>query len=315
MRIKSISSIILVSIILTGMISCSSCQSNKQGKKTIAEFKAPTPSTMLTSQEDRLNYMVNNYWGKFDFADTTQISRADFIESHFYNYLNNYLYVAELELSKKALKNLITTSHLKDSLMFAHFIKMSEKYFYDPNSPFRNEEFYVVVMDYVVNAPNISEINKVRPKYQLEMALKNRVGDIATNFGYTLSNGKKGKLHDIKSDYTLIFFNDPDCPDCLRVKDYISNNETLKRLISGGNNQDMKVLAMYTDENVELWNTGIYPKDWINGYDEGRVITNTNLYAIPATPSQYLLDKDKRVIFKDAPIEQISEWLNHNAQQ
>lgn len=309
MRIKIILNLFLLSIFTMCLVSCSSCQSEKQKKVAPVAFEAPTPPAMMSAQEDRLNYMVDNYWKKFDFADTTQISRGDFIDSHFYNYLNNYLYVADVELAKKALVNIIATAHQKDSVMFAHFIKTSERYFYNPNSPFRNEEFYIVVLDYVVNAPNIDDINKVRPKYHLEMAKKNRPGSVAADFAYTLANGKSGKLSGIKADYTLIFFNDPECPDCKRIKGYISDSEVFRKLIYGGGNPNLKVLAIYPDEDIELWKTGVYPKGWINGYDKGMIITNENLYAVPAMPCLYLLDKDKKVIFKDASVEQMAQWL------
>ncbi len=39
-----------------------------------------------------------------------------------------------------------------------------------------------------------------------ELVFKNRKGHIATNFTYTLTNGNKDKLYNIKAEYTLLFF-------------------------------------------------------------------------------------------------------------
>ena len=47
----------------------------------------------------------------------------------------------------------------------------------------------------------------------------------------------------------------------------------------------------------------------INAYDAGQKITERQLYDLKAMPTLYLLDKDKRVILKDAPVEQIEQWL------
>lgn len=41
----------------------------------------------------------------------------------------------------------------------------------------------------------------------------------------------------------------------------------------------------------------------------GAKITERQLYDLKAMPTLYLLDKDKRVILKDAPVEQIEQWL------
>ena len=41
------------------------------------------------------------------------------------------------------------------------------------------------------------------------------------------------------------------------------------------------------------------PAGWINGYDNGMVITEKRLYNLSAIPSLYLLDSQKRVLIKD----------------
>ena len=53
----------------------------------------------------------------------------------------------------------------------------------------------------------------------------------------------------------------------------------------------------------------IYPDEWYNGFDPDMVIRNDELYNVRAIPSLYLLDKDKRVILKDAPENKIFQYL------
>ena len=51
------------------------------------------------------------------------------------------------------------------------------------------------------------------------------------------------------------------------------------------------------------------PRGWIVGWNKAGDIRNRQLYAIPATPSLYLLDLRKRVILKDASMDQLIGYL------
>ena len=49
--------------------------------------------------------------------------------------------------------SLINTLHRAqaNSTMYGYFVSLMEKYFYDPNSPFRNEELYIPVLKEISN--------------------------------------------------------------------------------------------------------------------------------------------------------------------
>lgn len=69
----------------------------------------------------------------------------------------------------------------------------------------RDESLYIYVLDAVLEAPFLDEVSKIRPAHLLELALKNRVGEPATDFTYTLVDGKKGTLYRTKADCLLLF--------------------------------------------------------------------------------------------------------------
>ena len=85
-----------------------------------------------------------------------------------------------------------------------HFMKLSGKYLYDPNSPFRNEEYYIPVLRHIIASPRLGEPDKARPRFRLDMALKNRPGEVAADFVYTRTNGSRGRLRRISADYTAV---------------------------------------------------------------------------------------------------------------
>ena len=74
---------------------------------------------------------------------------------------------------------------------------------------------------------------------------------------------------------------------------------------------NLKILAVYPDEDKEEWERHLpdFPKEWINGYDKKLVIKEKNLYDLKAIPTLYLLDKDKKVLLKDATVAQIDQYL------
>lgn len=69
----------------------------------------------------------------------------------------------------------------------------------------RDESLYIYVLEAVLEAPVLDEVSKIRPAHLLELALKNRVGEPATDFTYTLADGKKETLYHTKADYLLLF--------------------------------------------------------------------------------------------------------------
>ncbi len=81
-----------------------------------------------------------------------------------------------------------------------------------------DEELHILVLRALLDNPCLSDTDKIRPRYLLEIAMKNRPGDVAADFTVTCRDGRRRQLSGIKADYVLVYFNDPDCEDCRRVK-------------------------------------------------------------------------------------------------
>ena len=195
-----------------------------------------------------------------------------------------------------------------DSSFFAHMAGLYEKYLYDPNSPMRDESLYIPVLESVLDAPVLDEVNKIRPAHLLELALKNRVGEPAIDFTYTLADGKTGTLYNVKADYLLLFFYNPDCHACKEITEQLSGDPLIGRMMS---DKKLKILAVYPDEDLEAWRKHIpdVPAAWINSYDNTVSLKNDEIYDLKAIPTLYLLDKTKKVILKDVTFNQLMEFM------
>ena len=144
--------------------------------------------------------------------------------------------------------------------------------------------------------------------YQRKLAEKNRIGQPAADFIYTLASGKQGRMSDLKAEYTLIFFYDPDCETCSEIKQIMRQSPRLKEMVAAGH---VKVLTIYPDGDLALWRERLSELDesWVNAYDKDQVLTLEQRYDLSSIPSFYLLDKDKKVLLKDADWRQVMHFL------
>lgn len=146
------------------------------------------------------------------------------------------------------------------------------------------------------------------------------MGNPATDFTYTLPSGKKGRLSGINADYTILFFNNPDCNACRAIKVEVEASELVKSLLNvkvQDNRKKLVFLSVFPDPELEVWRRMLpeQPKEWMCTYDDGQVITKERLYDLRAISTFYLLDREKRVLLKDAPFRIIEAYLGERERE
>ena len=179
----------------------------------------------------------------------------------------------------------------------ARFLTLADKYLHDPNSPYRNDERYLLFLQYVATHQLADYTTNPRYQKHYTMVQKNRVGHKAIDFPYTTQAGEKGRLYQLQSKYILLFFHDPDCEECQYVKKQLENQHAYFA------QKGVQVVAVYIDNEVEAWRKAYYPSAWLSVY--APEIDKQDLYDIKALPTLYLLDYQKRVVLKDARVEQV----------
>jgi hypothetical protein len=254
------------------------------------------------------NRIVQHYWDNFNFSDTTLLRPAGEAERTFVKY-SELLSYADPDYITQSIDSILTKAEAEESgKTYTHFLDLFEKYFYDPNSPLRDEEIYIPVLKYITNNPRMREIDKARPAYRLKMLLKNRMGETATDFTYTLPSGDQHRLYEIQTPYTLMMFYNPDCHACGEVIQALKASPMLSLLQQ---NKQVQILAFYPDKDLQIWKKHWrdIPQNWINGYDQGTRLRDEDIYDLKAIPTLYLLDKDKKVLLKDVDIPRLEQWL------
>lgn len=169
----------------------------------------------------------------------------------------------------------------------------------NPADSLHNEELYIACLEHAVNSFVLGNSEKERPRLLLQLAKKNRIGTVAADIEYFTPDGKSHHLNEPCEQYTLVYFNDPDCDACLKVKQNMEQSEALKGYVE---QNLLKVVAIYPGDDQKQWKKSRYPDWMVNGWDMKQQIENESIYLMPATmPVFYLLSPDKTVLMKNEP--------------
>lgn len=269
-------------------------------------FKRPAERLTDLKTPEQLEEYIAHYWDDFDFECGERVSEYDEVDT--YSAFAAYVMIIPRDQADSLLRNLIhRAEHSREVLDF--FSEMAHEVLNDPNSPTRNDEYYIPILETLLESDLLDEFDKIVPQRDLKMARQNGIGTIANDLKYTLLSGATHSLHSLKADFTILLFNNPGCEMCATIIDEISHSEVISAL---SNELNIKTLAVYPDEDLEAWRNYLpnMPQGWICAYDRGMMITQQESYDLKAIPSLYLLDRDKRVLIKDgASVEQLEQVL------
>ena len=133
---------------------------------------------------------------------------------------------------------------------YRQMMELAEKRFSDPADPIHNEDLYMIVLKHATEKFVLSAAEKEKQRLLLEGAKKNMIGSIAADFDYVTPNDKTvHHLKDLKADYILVYFNNPDCESCEKVKQRLEGSEFINKMV---NDKKLIVLAIYPYDDNKL---------------------------------------------------------------
>lgn len=269
----------------------------------------PTPPAMLSGNVERTGYILERYWKGLDWNDTTVIG-SNALAQAFGVWSQILMSLPEPEAALYS-RHLITAGHGHPKMQ-AHLYDLAGELLNDPNSPYRNEELFLPILQAYATDSGIPVTDRLRPQYILEQLSKNRKGTRATDLTITKADGITVQLYKwisaFNSDHLiLLYFFNPDCHDCERVGAILTGDPSITVPVAQGK---LRIAAIYPDKDLESWNahkSDAYPASWL----VGRLATDAqrDKYYLPAIPNLYLLDGDGTILLKDAPIEEIIDFI------
>jgi thiol-disulfide isomerase/thioredoxin len=264
---------------------------------------------------DNYNYYKAHYWDGITFMDE-RIIRTPFFLPKLERYYREVMPQAPDSIIKDAdyklllartapemykfLLNWLTDEYLNPKYMGqdAIFVHLFEKYHSKGLSKWLNEK----------------QMETITRRAYMQMA--NLIGEKAANLELIDSTGKPTPLYDLKADFTIVIFWDPNCGHC---KEEVPRIDSIYR--ATWKKEGVKIYAVLSENEKPAWVKYIKEHnlgDWTHVYQtkemekaeaDAQKPGFRQLYDVTQTPTLYLLDKEKRIIGKKLSWKQLDEFL------
>ncbi len=306
------------------MASCGGNKSVKQAGEEESSVRFPAlpsvPST-ISDKSAAASYVAQRYWNSYfsqykdNPTDSTMIlgvvnEDMELAMGTFASILESGMSLKDGQQAMKVFFDLMEDVEAENpsSTTYERLAELTEKYFYDPNSPVRSEDLYLAFVESLAASKCTNPDLVPGYKYTISMCSLNKIGTPAADFSFKDADGKVNSLYKIKAETTLLFFSNPGCPSCLEIIEALMNDMRVEALVHNGR---LKIVNIYIDEEIDYWKdyVKVYPKTWINGYDHKYKIRKDVSYNVRAIPSLYILDAEKKVVMKDATQDAVIGYL------
>ena len=308
------------------LVLLSGCRAKPQESAApqLRDFPYPTVPAVYVDPDERRDWILDHFWDAFlagdglcDTSAVLGVRRSD-VEGQVALFAQELEQLPLPEAQKKMRRFFSQVEERQAADTASHvFLLMEEivsRYLYDPNSPVRDEDLYLPYVEGLAASRFTREEARPGYVYEARMCALAPVGSVAPDFRFKDARGRTRRLHDVKARTILLFFSNPGCYACLEIINTLEAVPGIRDRIARG---DFAVVNVYIDEDLAAWRAyePNYPRDWLCGYDPDGLVRSDRIYNVRAIPSLYLLDGQKRILMKDAPVERVVSWLQNQQNQ
>ena len=312
---------IIVWLLVAALLSASCKPGGRQApQRVLRPFPLPEIPAVYTDPSERMEYGIDHFWDGFlggdgpcDTGAVLGVRRPE-VEQQLSNYISllEDLPLADGQRKMARFFRQVEARQAADTASHV-FLMMEEivsRYLYDPNSPMRNEDLYLPYVQGLAASRFTREEARPGYVYESRVCALTPLGSVAPDFRFTDARGRTHRLHEVRGGATLLFFSNPGCSACLEIIQALLAVPGLDNRIARG---ELAVVNVYIDEDLAAWRAyePNYPRNWLCGYDPDGLVRSDRLYCVRAIPSLWLLDRDKRILLKDAPTERVISWLQN----
>ncbi|MBN1199283.1 MAG: redoxin domain-containing protein [Bacteroidales bacterium] len=262
--------------------------------RILSHYSAPFLPVSLTP-DIRLEFLKQHYFDQVDFNDTALL-RSNAWPNKAISYLalygNNRYTQKQLETEFIKAVTLLLNAASQNPDIFKYLLD----YLVSGFDKYHFEEVITYLADNYQDPYSCEDQEKKSAlQKKLDTFKKIAIGQPAPDFEIPDTNGQSVKLSGIPSEYTLLIFWSSECGHCTDMLPKV------KTLYEAQKPKRYEVLAVSIDTSRDSWlqvvNSG--QLHWINTSDlKGFDGTAATLYNIYATPTMFLLDRDKQIVAK-----------------
>lgn len=166
------------------------------------------------------------------------------------------------------------------------------------------------VVDYLTRIPYSEDIECTEEQYQQLLSLaefnsRAGIGSLAENISGKTVFDKEFSLYDVDNDYTIVYFWSYTCEHCREnIKDLkvfldVNPNFSLVAVSVKGDLKKIKNIIKKNKIDGFFYHDGL---EWDCPY--------VDAYAVTATPSFFILDKDKKIVYKPFDFKELVNFVN-----
>jgi thiol-disulfide isomerase/thioredoxin len=285
--------------------------------KATAEPEVPPAPRAANGRPDSLwtfNYYKNHFWDDFDFSDERFV-RTPFLQSKIERYIKELTVQVPDSLIKEAdfLVNKAIAGKSSEVKYYTIYYITSQ---YEQPKVMGTDGLFVHMFEkyYATGVMTVSDSSTLKNIGERVATLKpNLVGKILATPVISDTLRRPINFPAIKADYTVVFFYSPTCGHCRE------SAPKLQKFVDTYKGKGAEVVAIAIDQSPEEWKKFI--KEFklgnaINGFDYTFRTDYRHQYDVWTTPTVYMLDKNKKIIARKLPVEQIEDFmLFHKRQQ
>ncbi len=299
MNTNMLKKFLIVMVLLVGSVASGAAQS-----KGADLFPVPTVPSDLTSLQDRSDYVIAHYW---DHCNVKSILSA---QQKFADAFDTYVNLLPLGTRRTVIRSIYNLlSQLEKNPKELLFVaEQAEAQLYSDSAKVKSDEAYIPFARAVAENKKIGRAEKARFAEQVRILMESNIGMPAPALEFTNGEGVRTTLKEAAdtASYTILYFNDPDCVDCIIARGRLAANHTVNDLIGKGL---LKIVAITPDEPTEEWRSQVarYPANWT----VGAAPDAHSIYDIRSTPTFYIIDREHKIVSKDTPIDDIIRLFNN----
>ncbi|MGM0612062.1 MAG: redoxin domain-containing protein [Bacteroidota bacterium] len=267
--------------------------------------EAPENLSEKEKQEWEYNYYTKHYFDNLDLSDE-RLLYTPVLHQRVSNFINEVLIQdpdtiikAADRLMKMANGNKKVTKYLTWYITYnaeqSDIMGMDEVFVHMVDNHFGKEK-----------TPWVSDKVMSNLRERADILRNLLIGKEAPNMLLQDTAGNNVPLHSIDAKYLAIYFWEPGCGHCER------ETPKLQKIYHDLKDEGFKVYSVCIDRNnPEKWKNYIRENDldWINVYDGNKWTNFRELYDLVATPTIYLLDKDKKILAKRINSSQLEKFI------
>lgn len=281
-----------------------------------ANMETPFPEFTGTEDEIQLKqyeFYKKHYFDHIDLSDP-RIAQTPFLQDRIDYYLEKLTYqlpdsliesidylLQEMEGNEKAYQYYLVqflNEYAKSKIvgMDAVYVHLVDNYYAKGKAPWVEEE----QLDKIVK-----NANTLRPIL---------IGKTAPNLTLFKQDETRIQIHDMKADYTVLFFWAPDCGHCKKaMPNMVDFYNTYK-------DKGVDIFGVCTatgDKEKTCWEQekALGIDIWLNTSDKYLRSRYKQVYDVQTTPQIFVLDKNKKIVFKKIGAEQLPGVLDFLIQQ